>query len=181
MGFWNWLYHWQNIPAFKMMSLFLFIADLLLKPREVKRFLFGRILGCFLVLLGGGLGVYFIFQAIVPLIGYSESGALLCAFLIVVGLLLIFLNRRKQIRPIDDITGRAHEIFENMNTGNLLKNNIHKILLFSFVAGLLLSQLKHPRQFLSHLKNPKNLCHLKDFLKSGGNKGFIKMILHLLD
>lgn len=137
-----------------MMSAIFFIVDLLLKPREATRFLFARILGSFLLLLGVVFGIYFIFQALVPIIGYLQTGALLCALFIGGGFLLIFLSRNRRTRPIDDIVGEAQKAFENINGEELIKNNIHKILLFSLVAGLALSQLKCPKN-LSQLKNFK--------------------------
>jgi preprotein translocase subunit SecG len=139
------------------------IMSYFLKPQGGGCISMARIAGYLFLLVGGGIGLFFLFQALVPLIGYLESGALISAVLVGIGVIfLIFAHKKKPTRPLDNILGEAQNVFKSVNAEKMLKNNVHKVLLFSFLGGLVLSQLKDAKA-LAQLKD--KLPHLKDFLK----------------
>jgi len=175
MGIWSWFPD-RNFPkAIKMMPWVMiilnFLTSFLLKPQERASFLIARIVGYFFLILALGFGIFFLFQALVPVIGHLESGAVLCVLLAGIGILFLFLSRKKRHRPIDDIMGEAQCIFKKVNLGvknlevdKILKENVPTILLCSFIAGLILSQVKDVRK-LSLLKD--KFLHVKDLLGWG--------------
>ncbi|HUX79995.1 MAG TPA: hypothetical protein VMW10_09675 [Alphaproteobacteria bacterium] len=86
------------------------------------------------------LGLYFLFELLVPILGFIESGVLFTLFFAILGLLLIFVSRRKQSRPVDDAMEKASEAIKSLELD--IQKNGYKIIIFSFVTGLVLSQLK---------------------------------------
>jgi hypothetical protein len=135
-----------------MMSWMLAAINFLLKTQEPPRFWIICVLGYVFILIGGGLGLFFLFQFLVPLIGYLESGAILSLLLMGGGLLILLLNHKKPSRPIDNILGEAQEVFKQINIQKILQENGPKIIIFSFISGILLSQLTGKKKFTS-LKN----------------------------
>ena len=152
-----------------------FLLNFLVRPQDRAPFMITGILGCFFLILAAGIGIFFLFQALVPIIGYLESGAALSALLAGVGFLLLFLSRRKYGRPIDNVMGEAEEIFKKIDSEfkkldltKKLKENAPTILLCSFVAGLVLSQLKDVKkiaQFKDKLLQLKDSSTWKSWLK----------------
>jgi len=139
------------------------IVSYLFKPQGRGRYFMIQIAGYFLLFIGGCLGLFFLFQALIPLIGYIESGAVMSGLFLVGGLIVLILGRRKKSsRPIDTIFNEAQNMAKQIDLENILKNNVHKILLASFFGGLLVSQLKDGKA-LSQMKD--KLSQLKDFLK----------------
>ena len=125
-----------------MMALFTMILDFLLKPQECKFLWITRIFGYVLIVLAAIFGLYFLFEFLVPVIGYIESGALLTLVLAGGGCFLIYFSRRKKSRPLDDLVGTAKEVFGDLDIDKLIKKNSGTIIFISFVSGLALSQLK---------------------------------------
>lgn len=74
---------------------------------------------------------------------------------------MIFLSRKKQTRPIDQIREEAHEIYKQINIERVLKKNAPTILIFSFAAGIILAQLKCQKKTFSF----RDLCKLSRWLK----------------
>lgn len=122
-----------------------------------------RIFGYLFLLLGAGIGFFFLFKALVPIIGYLESGALISALLMIVGgLFLLYRHKKKSPPPLDNILAEAQHIFKSIDVEKMLKKNTHKVLLFSFLGGIVLSQIKDAKK-LACLK--EKLPDLKKFLK----------------
>lgn len=139
------------------------VMSLLLKPKVSSIFSIKRMTGCFFLALGGGIGFWFLFQFLVPLIGYLQSGALMSAFFLGIGCFLLFWERRKKATcPIAMILGEAQEIFKGVNMEKMLKNNVYKVILVSFIGGIVLSQVKNGK-VLEGLK--EKLPQLKDLLR----------------
>jgi hypothetical protein len=131
------------------MSWIFTVTRFLFKHQESTSYFVIRILGYSFTLVGGVIGIFFLFQSLVPLIGYLEAGALFSFLFIGGGLLMIFLSHQKQTRPIDQIMGEAHEIYKQINIEKVLKKNALQILMFSFVAGIILAQFKGQKKILS--------------------------------
>lgn len=136
-----------------MMMILNFLMSILARPHIKTSFLILRVLGCVFLILAAGVGIFFLFQAVVPVLGYLESGAILSVLLAGVGFLLLFFSRRKRPRPVDDAIGEVQEIFKKihmeikkLDINQSLRDNAPKILLCSFVAGLILSQVKDARK-----------------------------------
>lgn len=143
------------------MSWLLTIVSFLFKPQESTPFLVTQILGYIFIIVGGAVGIFFLFQFLVPLIGYLESGAVLSLLLMGGGVLMLFLSPKKQSRPIDPMIGEVQEIFRKTNIQTMLKENGPKIIIFSFITGIILSQLKGQKSF----SDLKNLCKWDSWFK----------------
>lgn len=136
------------------------LVNFLLKPKRCVCLMVIRILGYILLGVAVILGLYFLFEFLVPIIGYIQSGVLFTLFFAVIGLLLIFLSRRKKSRPIDNVLEGAEEIIKGLDIDTFITENNYKIILFSFVGGLVLSGLKGCKKGTLN-----NLC---DLLKAIG-------------
>lgn len=125
-----------------MMAWLSLILDLLFKPRESASFLITHLIGYLSLIMGGIIGFYFLFQLLVPLIGYLETGALFCAFFLIIGGLFLVLGRKKPTNPINDLMCEAQRMFKDLEIDKNLKKNAPKILIYSLATGLILSQMK---------------------------------------
>jgi hypothetical protein len=134
------------------------LINFLLKPKESVALLVVRIVGYLLLGVAIIMGLYFLFEYLVPILGYIQSGVIFILFFAVLGCLLISLSRRKQSRPIDEIRKQAEQIMKDIDVDAFIVQNSHKIILFSFVSGLILSGLKGSKK--GSLKN------LTEFLKA---------------
>ncbi len=167
MGIWHWVSYWGIYQAFQMKVGLMFILQTivtyLLKPQGRSYYFITQILGYLLLCVGGIIGLYFLFQALIPVIGYIGSGTAMSVLLMGAGVIVLIMGKRKKYsRPIDTIFGEAQSMTKKIDLENILKNNAHQILLFSFLGGLILSQVKEGKK-LSFLKD--KLPSLKDFLK----------------
>jgi len=74
----------------------MYLLHSLFKYHESPSSLIYKLLGGGFLLSGGLVGVFFLFQALIPFIGYLESAALACSILIVFGIdLLLIAQQRK--------------------------------------------------------------------------------------
>lgn len=145
------------------MAILELIVSYFLKPQGGICIAMTRIAGYLFLLCGGGFGLYFLFQALIPLIGFVASGACISALLMAVGGTFLFYARKKKpSRPLDNVFEGAQDLIKNVDIEEILKNNIHKVILFSFLGGLALSQIKNVKK-LGCLKD--KLSILKDFLR----------------
>ena len=100
MGLWGRVSGRNILDAFKIMVNSMFILEtlvsFLLKPKVCNAFSVKRICGYFFLALGGGIGFWFLFQSLIPLIGYLESGALMSALFLSIGGGLLLWGRRKK-------------------------------------------------------------------------------------
>ena len=127
------------------------ILNCLLKPKESATYCISQILGYMFILVGGVLALIFLFQLLSPLLGYLATGALFCAFFFSVGGAFLVIGQKKKPRLIDDMFEEAQEMLKTLEFAKTIKQNGLKILIFAFVTGLLLSQIK--------------LCHKEDECK----------------
>lgn len=131
------------------------ILDLLLPSHESRSALVSKVLGCFFVMLATGMGVFFLFQALVPQVGYLESGAIVCMILAVLGAGFLFIGGKRAPSPQEEVAQRALGFFKDLDIEKVLKNNALLLSLLSLGGGIILSQLK----------NVKNLSGIYKMLK----------------
>ena len=129
-----------------MRTLINLILDQFLRSQNPEKIVMCRILSFVLLIGGGGLGLFFLFEALVPVMGYVESGASVSALLLLAGGLLFFLKRKKNITSTPSLP-QIQDLFSNINIESELKNNAVKIALFSFGIGLALTQLPKIKKF----------------------------------
>lgn len=100
-----------------------------------------RSLGGVLLALGLGLGAYFLFQLLIPVIGYVESGLAISGTFLIIGICLLYSKSRKKINPASDILLQAKNTIESINIPLQLEKNAGKLVVGAICAGFLLSQL----------------------------------------
>lgn len=123
------------------------IVDLFFKPqKEGKEEYWWRAIGYICLLLGVGIGIFFLFETLIPLMGYVESGASISALLVLMGSTLLLLYRRKP--PVSQTISLSHiqDIFKGLNMESELKNNAVKVVLLAFGMGIALSQLTNVKK-----------------------------------
>ncbi len=126
------------------MSILLHLLDMLLKPETPKPFLSARVLGFILLWIAAAIGMYFLFQGLVPVIGYLESGAVICVMLVLAGLLCLLLHTEKQEpKPLDKIVKSATSVYTEKQEAveNIFKEDAPNLILYSCLAGLTLYQI----------------------------------------
>jgi len=124
----------------------------LLASRSRNTSLGGRIVGYVFLSIAILGGTFFLFQGIVPLLGYLESGAIVCSLLGVVGGLLIFMTRKKKPLQQEDLSHQALSFFKDLHIEKMLKDNAVPIALLSLGVGFALSQLNNPHRLLEIYK-----------------------------
>jgi hypothetical protein len=133
------------------MTIVKFMLDYFLKPQTPQAFALGWFLGVFLLVVAAGFSLFFLFEGLVPIIGYLQTGGLLCVALIVAGFIFIYSSRpKKRTDPINHLVNQAGHLVNqaghmlkhvDMDINKALGAHAPKILVFSFVAGLVLSLL----------------------------------------
>ena len=124
----------------------------LLASRSPNTSLGGRIVGYVFLSIAILGGTFFLFQGIVPLLGYLESGAIVCSLLGVIGGLLIFMTRKKKPLQQEDLSHQALSFFKDLHIEKMLKDNAVSIALLSLGVGFALSQLNNPNKLLEIYK-----------------------------
>ncbi|MBS0271834.1 MAG: hypothetical protein JSR85_04225 [Proteobacteria bacterium] len=120
----------------------MYFFDLLFKTREATSALGSKILGYFFLLLATAGGGFFLFQILVPLIGYLESGITVSATFAILGAGLLFFSQEKT-SPQEEAAQKAINFLNNFDLEKTLKDNALMISLLSFGVGIGLSQLKN--------------------------------------
>jgi hypothetical protein len=137
------------------------LVSVLLKPVKSSPFSIMNIGGCFFLALGGGIGFWFLFQSLIPLIGYLQSGAVMTALFLGIGGGLLLWNRRKKPElPIVTILGEAQELYKCMNMEKVLKKNSHIVLLAAFMGGIVLSQVREGKKLAPLKDKLPQICDL---------------------
>ena len=131
----------------------MFILDLLLHSRESSSGLVSKVLGCFFLMLGSLIGIFFLFQALAPKIGYLESGAIVCMVLVILGVGLLFVEKKKKPSPPEEAAQKALNFFKELDVEKVLKDNALTLSLLSLGGGMILSQLKN-------VKNLSGICKM---------------------
>ena len=75
------------------------LINFLMKPKESMALLVIRMLGYLLLLVAIIIGLYLLFNYLVPIIGFTEAGVIFVLFFAVLGCLLISLESKKTITP----------------------------------------------------------------------------------
>jgi hypothetical protein len=120
--------------------------------REREYSLANKVLGyCFLSVgvLGGS---YFLFQSLIPLLGYTESGAAICTILAFIGGVLLFMTRKKKSSSPEGLSQQTLSTLKNLDVEKILKEHALSLPLISFGVGIILSQLNNPRKLLDLYK-----------------------------
>lgn len=126
------------------MSMILLLLDLFIKPQPPKAPLNRRVLGCLLLLIAAGVGLFFLFHALVPVVGYLESGTIICGVLAFMGLGFLFFPKGKpKPGPIDELMETAKAAYKeaDIDFEEMFKKHTPTILIASFVAGFALYQM----------------------------------------
>ncbi len=97
-------------------------------------------------------GTYFLFQELVPLLGYAESGTLVSLLLGLIGGSLLFMARERQPLPQADLPHQALSFFRGLDVESTLKENAVPLALTALVAGLALSQVNKASKLLDICK-----------------------------
>ena len=124
----------------------MWILNFLLKPQESKPILITKTLGCFFLMLAGILGAYFLFQALIPQLGYLESGGVICGLFTILGIVLLLMTQKKTITPQEEVSQKLLNIIKDFNIEKILKDNALTLSLLSLGVGILLSQLPNSKK-----------------------------------
>jgi hypothetical protein len=119
------------------------LLDCFLNPAPVSPRKILKALGVVVMVIGLGIGIFFLFEALIPLIGYVESGITVSILLMLIGSFLFFINKKDDPSPHAEIVQHSHKILKNMNIEELINNSPLKIIAFAFGAGVILSQIKN--------------------------------------
>lgn len=122
------------------------LLDYFISPQQGGAILGSKILGyCFLsiAILGG---IFFLFEGLVPLLGYIESGAIACTTLSLIGVILLFVGRKKKPVPQETLSHQALAFLKDLEIEKHLKNNSLAFSLLSFGVGIVLSQFNDPKR-----------------------------------
>ncbi len=125
------------------------IFDLLFKPNESRPLLVSKVLGCFFLLISGGMSTYFLFQALAPVVGYVEGGMIVSVLVGVLGVGLLCMGQKKPPSPPEEALEKALSFFKELEIEKYLKKNALAVSLLSFVGGVILSQLNKDIKSLS--------------------------------
>lgn len=116
-----------------------------------------KCIGIFFLSIGVVIGMFFLFQLLIPYLGAAESGLLVATLLIVLGSGLVLTGQKKEVASQGDILDAFKEEINIEKVENFLKNNAFSISLVSFIAGVVLSQLKGG-------KNPVDIFKILKYL-----------------
>ena len=123
-----------------------------------------RIVGCSLLVVAAGMGLYFLYEILIPSIGYLESGAVISGILAITGIVFIALSMSEKLNPKS-----SHNALEEMlsNAGSSIKSIESEVkesitekplrfVLISLIAGLVVSQIGIGDKLSSLVKDVKN-------------------------
>lgn len=127
------------------MILLTYFLDLFLKEKQMNfSRIIGRAAGCLLLLIGTGMGFFFLFQYMVPIWGYLESGVFLCIASLLAGFFLLLVSRpRQQNNPVSKLVDTTADSLKNLHIEDMMTSHISKIIPFALLGGFILSQLSH--------------------------------------
>lgn len=114
-----------------------------------------KVLGSLFLILGVVLGMFFLFQMLVPIIGYNESGAIVSVGLISLGLSLLLCRKFKTQKSKEETEHDPLSAFSKIDIEKLFKENALPISLLSLIGGIILSQVtpyKHISNIIKMLK-----------------------------
>jgi hypothetical protein len=120
--------------------------------RERESSLAKNVLGYCFLSIGILGGAYFLFQSLVPLLGYIESGAAICTILAFIGGTLLFMTRKKKSSSAEGLSQQTLSVLKDLDVEKILKEHALSLPLISFGVGVVLSQLNNPRKLLDLYK-----------------------------
>ena len=142
-----------------MQALF-FLLDCFVKHNNHPSFSLLRLGGCLLLAIAAGLGLYFLFKLLIPIIGYIESGATITGILAIIGIIMFTSSHKtKPTDPLKEIISNAEATFLSLEgeAKSFIKANPLKAMLIALAGGVVLSQLKDSKSLPEHIKNIKKL------------------------
>lgn len=133
----------------------MWILELLLKSQESKPALVTKMVGCFFLMLSGLVGLYLLFQALTPWVGYLESGGIVCGIMAILGSCCLFIEKKKTRSLQEEASNKILTFVKDFDIEKTLKDNALTLSLFSLGVGLILSQIKDPTTFFGIYKKLK--------------------------
>lgn len=100
-----------------------------------------RSLGGVMLACGTGIGAYFLFQLLIPIVGYIESGLVISGIFLVIGTALLYFKPRKKADPAKEALLTAKNTIENINIPLQLEKHAGKLVAGAICAGFILSHL----------------------------------------
>lgn len=119
-------------------SLITYMARHLIENEESCYALWLRRLGTVSLIGGLGMGTYFLFHLLIPILGYLESGLVISAVFLILGLGLICLKPRKKTDPTKEILLTAKNTLEQINVPMQLEKHGGKLVGGAVLLTLLL-------------------------------------------
>lgn len=111
-----------------------------LQQRRASKPLWVYLLGIFFLALGGVFGCYFLFQYLVPLIGYIETGMLFSGFFIICGAGFFIVKPKKKADQAAQIIANAKTAIDKIDVSDIIQKHSGKIMIGAVVIGAILSQ-----------------------------------------
>lgn len=99
-----------------------------------------RILGGILLSIGIGIGTYFLFQYLAPIVGYVESGLVISGIFLIIGMVLLYIKPRRKVDPASELLLTAKNTIENINIPLQLEKHAGKLVAAAVCVGFILSQ-----------------------------------------
>ena len=127
---------WKTYKMVKIMPLISFILNTILKSNEPLLFSLKAILGYFLILMGAGIGLFFLFQFTRLFIGYYAAGSFLCLLLLGTGL---YLSCKKPKKSIDYPQGIKEALTHVPALFNITGKHTKEIVGLLVILGLVFS------------------------------------------
>lgn len=103
-------------------------------------------LGIVFLSLGSILGGYFIFNLLVPQLGYTETGLIFSALFIAIGAGLLLFKPKKESVPVPQMLTDAKNALEEIDMQQIFQKHSGKIIMGTIVGGMVLSQLLSPKK-----------------------------------
>lgn len=126
----------------KISMLFPYVIEYFMQGRRSSSSLLYKITGSLLIIIGGVIGSYSLFNYMVPIIGFNESGIAIFFILTCIGIVLLSISgKKKNPEPGQEVLKLLHNFQDQINLPGFLKENGKKVLVFSVIGGILLSQL----------------------------------------
>lgn len=98
-------------------------------------------LGGVMVASGIGMGTYFLFQFLIPFVGYVESGLVISGFFVLMGGVFLCLKARQKTTSTQEMLLTAKDTLENINIPLSFEKHAGKLVVGAICAGFILAQL----------------------------------------
>ncbi len=96
-----------------------------------------KIAGVLLLIMSIATGAYFIFIKLAPVLGLFETGILMSGLLMFIGLILLFLSRRKKHSLVlGDTTESVKNALENFSLKEFCRDHKQSLVIGAFLGGV---------------------------------------------